>query len=48
MINDVYSNFRKQNLTLDDLSIHPYQIIFVLSLNYIVSPISCHFPFKTS
>jgi hypothetical protein len=48
MINDVYFSFRKQKLTLDDLSILPYQIIFVLSLNYLVSHISCHLPFKTS
>lgn len=48
MINDVYFNFRKQKLTLDDLSILLYQIIFVLSLNYLVSHISCNFLFKTS
>jgi|LauGreDrversion4_2_1035121.scaffolds.fasta_scaffold172449_1 hypothetical protein len=48
MINDVYFNFRKQKLTLVDLSIPPYQTIFVLSLNCLVSHFSFHFPFKTT
>lgn len=48
MINDFYFNFMKQKLTLDALFIHLHQIIFVLSLYYLVSRIYFHPNFKRS
>ena len=48
MINDVYINFRQTELMFAILAYHPYLTIFVLSLNYLISLISCHFLFKTS
>jgi hypothetical protein len=47
MINDFYFNSKKQKLTLDALFIHPYHIILVLSLNYLVSHIFFQPHFKT-
>jgi hypothetical protein len=48
MINDFYINFMEQKLMFADLTSLPYLIIVELFLNYSISLISCHFPFKTS